>query len=281
MKDQEAISNGDKNPAVDFFSIWSKTNINIFNNAIESHEKWKSQLIVHVKEGMKGEIDEVSSSHVCELGQWIDGEGSRFAYLPSFQMLREAHEGFHGTAAEIMTYSNAGDKPKATALLKEGGKYAQSSIELIKALLACSKELADFVVKGIRIRYKISDILRAKLKQDIVSIDGGATIFDAIKLMLEHNVGSVAVYKDNAFIGVCTERGCLESMVYKGIDTLQVPVVNALDTETICVHPDDSVEQCMVLMSSTRKRHLPVEHDGKLIGIVSIGDIITKLAQYG
>ena len=54
----------------------------------------------------------------------------------------------------------------------------------------------------------------------------------------------------------------------------------ALDTETVSVHPDDSVEQCMVLMTSTRKRHLPVEDDGKLIGVVSIGDIIKKISCY-
>lgn len=254
--------------------------MNIFNDAIEAHAEWKNQLTKHVKEGVRREVGEVANCHVCELGQWIDGEGSRYSDLPSFKLLRTAHEDFHSMAADIMSCSNAGDKAKGMELLKTDEKYAQASTRLMAALMECGKELASTVVKGVRSRNKISDILKTKTSPDILSIDGGATILDAAKMMVEHHVGSVAVYKDGAFLGIFTERGYLQTIVSKGVDTLKTSVGNVIDAETICVHPDDSVEQCMVLMTSTRKRHLPVEHEGKLIGVVSIGDIIKKISGY-
>ena len=103
---------------------------------------------------------------------------------------------------------------------------------------------------------------------------------DAAKLMVDHHVGSVAVYKDDAFLGIFTERGYLQTIVNKGVDSLKTSVGDVVDADTISVHPDDFVEQCMVLMTSTRKRHLPVEHDGKIMGVVSIGDIIKKISGY-
>lgn len=254
--------------------------MNIFNNAIEAHAEWKSQLTKHVKEGVRRELEEVANCHACELGQWIDGEGARYANLPSFESLCAAHEEFHGLAAELIAHSNAGDQAKAMDYLKHGGKCAQSSAKLITALMECSKELAGSVVKGVRSRDTIDDILHAKSSLDILSIDSSATVLDAAKMMVEHHVGSVAVYKDDAFVGIFTERGYLQTIVSKGVDTLKTAVGDVVDVETICVHPDDSVEQCMVLMTSTRKRHLPVEQGGKLVGVVSIGDIIKKISGY-
>ncbi len=254
--------------------------MNIFNSAIEAHEEWKSQFIKDVKEGVKQDVEKVLNRHVCELGQWIVGEGSRYGNLPSFESMRTAHQEFHRVAAEIIACSDAEEKAKSLELLKQGGKYAQSSAKLVKTLMECGRELADHVVKGIRSRDKISDILRAKPDQDILSIDGGASIMDAAKLMVDHHVGSVAVYKDDAFLGIFTERGYLQTIVNKGVDSLKTSVGDVVDADTISVHPDDLVEQCMVLMTSTRKRHLPVEHDGKVIGVVSIGDIIKKISGY-
>ena len=132
--------------------------MNIFNSAIEAHEEWKRQLIKHVQEDVKQNVEEISNCHACELGQWIDGEGSRYGNSPSFKIMRTAHQEFHREAAEIMACSNAGEKAKALELLKQGGKYAQSSAKLVKALMECGRKLADHVAKGIRSRDKISDI---------------------------------------------------------------------------------------------------------------------------
>lgn len=254
--------------------------MNIFNEAIEAHAEWKRRLMNKIKEGIPSDIEETANCHACELGQWIDGEGARYGYLPSFQNLRFAHQEFHNVAAELIAHSNAGDKEKAMEILKHGGRCAQSSARLLKALLECGKELADSVVKGVRIRDKVSDVLRGKSNQDILTIDDSASILDAAKLMVDHHVGSLAVFRNNKFVGIFTERGYLQAIVQKGVDTLKTSVGEVVDSEMVSVHPDDSVEQCMVLMTSTRKRHLPVEHEGKLVGVVSIGDIIKKISCY-
>jgi CBS domain-containing protein len=254
--------------------------MNIFNNAIETHAEWKRQLIKHVKQGERQDVENIANCHACELGQWIDGEGSRYGSLPSFVAMQSAHEKFHKVAAEIVAHSNAGEQEKAIDLLKHGGACSQSSAKLVAALMECSKELSDSVVVGVRGRDKIFDILKTKSGPEILSISADASIFDAAKLMVDHNVGAVAVYKEDIFIGIFTERGYLQNMVNKGVDTLHTPVSEVVDMETISVHPDDSVEQCMVLMTSTRTRHLPVKDHGKLIGMVSIGDIIKKIVCY-
>lgn len=251
--------------------------MNIFNEAIEAHAEWKLNLIRNVEAGVLQSIKEVENCHACELGRWIYGEGSRYNPLPSFNALCSSHEQFHRAAAEIVHYCNAGETAKAKSLLKPEGLLHQSSSKLVKALMDCSKELAGSVVKGFRSTGKVSDLLKSKADNQVVSIDSTKSVKDAIKLMVEKNIGSLAVYQGRELLGIFTERGYMQNIAHKGVTSLETPVSDLIDAHTIFVDPDDSVEQCMVLMTSTHTRHLPVMQEGQLTGMISIGDVIKRV----
>ena len=251
--------------------------MNIFNEAIETHAQWKLSLKKNVAAGVRQDIKEVANCHACDLGHWICGEGSRYNRLPSFELMCAAHESFHRAAAEVVHYTNAGEIAKARTLLKPEGSLHQTSAQLVKALMDCSKELADSVVKGSRNTVKVREILKHKANDHIFSIASNASVSDAIRMMVENNVGSLAVYENGKFLGIFTERGYLQNLVAKGASNLDVPISGMVDANTICVDPEDSVEQCMILMTSTHTRHLPVMQEGQLTGMISIGDVIKQV----
>jgi CBS domain-containing protein len=253
--------------------------MNIFNDAIEMHTQWKMTLKKHLEEGVIQDIKKVGDCHVCDLGRWIYGDGVRYNRLPSFESMCVAHEHFHRTAAEVVFHSNANNKAKAKSLLTSDGAFSQSSAKLIKVLMDCSKDIADSVVDVIRNRRKVKDILKAKENNNIFSIEGNASVLDAIKIMVDHNIGSIAINKDDKFLGIFTERGYLQHLVFRGALALEAPVSEMIDINTIYVDPEDSVEQCMILMTATHTRHLPVMDQGKLVGMISIGDVIKQVVS--
>ena len=254
--------------------------MNIFNDAIETHTQWKVTLKRHIEEGVIQDINKVSDCHVCDLGLWIYGDGVRYNRLPSFESMCIAHEHFHRTAAEVVLLSNVNNKAKARSLLASDGDFSQSSAKLIKALMDCSKELADSVLDGMRNRGKVKGILQAKGNYNIFSIEGNASVMDAIKMMVDHNIGSLAINNNGNFLGIFTERGYLQNLIFRGEHSLEGPVSEMIDVNTIYVDPDDSVEQCMILMTATHTRHLSVMEEGKLVGIISIGDVIKQVVSY-
>lgn len=253
--------------------------MNIFNDAIETHTQWKTTLKRHIEEGIIQDIKKVGDCHVCDLGRWIYGEGVRYNRLPSFESMCIAHEHFHRAAAEVVLHSNANNKEKARSLMTSDGDFYQSSSKLIKALMDCSKDLADSVVDGIRNRRKVKDILQTKKNNNIFSIEGHALVLDAIKIMVDRNIGSIAINMDGNFLGIFTERGYLQNLIHRGQHSLEAPVYEMVDVDTMCVSPDDSVEQCMILMTTTHTRHLPVIDQGKLVGMISIGDVIKQVVS--
>ncbi|MGR9036382.1 MAG: CBS domain-containing protein [Gammaproteobacteria bacterium] len=253
--------------------------MNIFNEAIEMHALWKINLKRHMEEGIPQDINKIGDCHACGLGRWIYGDGLRFNHLPAFESMCIAHEHFHRTAAEVVYHSNANNMAKARSLLAADGAFSQSSSRLVRALMDCSKELADSVVTGIRNRHKVKDILQYKQNQDIISLSGDAPAIDAIKAMVDHHIGSIAVNKDGNFLGIFTERSYMQHLVYKGECCLKIPVAEMIDIGTIYIDPDDSVEQCMLLMTTHHTRHLPVLDQGKLVGMISIGDVVKEITS--
>jgi len=106
------------------------------------------------------------------------------------------------------------------------------------------------------------------------SIAPDATVFDAIKLMADKNIGALLVISGGKLVGVFSERDYTRKVALAGKSSRQTAVAEILSTEIISVSPDDSVEECMRLMTEHRVRHLPVVQDGKIAGIVSIGDLV-------
>lgn len=253
--------------------------MNIFNDAIEIHAQWKTTLKKHLEEGLFQDIKKVGDCHACNLGHWIYGEGVCYNHLPSFEAMCIAHEQFHRIAAEVIYHSDANEKMKARSLLTADGAFTQSSIRLIRTIMNCSKDLADSLVTDLRSRHKVKDVIKNKEIHDIFSIDGHATALDAIKIMVDHNIGSIAINQDNKFLGIFTERGYMQHLMSRGECCLAETVSELIDINTIYVDPDDSIEQCMILMTSMHTRHLPVVVQDELVGMISIGDVVKQLVS--
>ena len=108
-------------------------------------------------------------------------------------------------------------------------------------------------------------------------INPGASVFDALKLMAEHNIGSLVVLEDDNLVGIITERHYAREIVLKGKTSPGTLVQDIMSTKVICARPDQSVEECMAVMTARAVRHLPVLEHGRLVGIVSIGDMVKSV----
>jgi CBS domain-containing protein len=106
------------------------------------------------------------------------------------------------------------------------------------------------------------------------SIHPDATVFDAIAKMAENDVGSLVVMEGDEFVGIITERHYARNVVLKGKTSPATPVRDIMETHVVVARPEQSVDQCMALMTERRVRHLPVFEGKTLIGIVSIGDLV-------
>lgn len=111
----------------------------------------------------------------------------------------------------------------------------------------------------------------------IWSIHPDATVFDAIAKMAGKDIGSLAVMDGEKLVGIITERHYARNVALKGKTSPTTPVRDIMERRVIVARPDLSVEQCMALMSEKRVRHLPVLEGEKLIGIVSIGDLVKSI----
>jgi len=101
-----------------------------------------------------------------------------------------------------------------------------------------------------------------------------ATVFDAIKLMAEKNIGALPVMSRGMLVGIFTERDYTRKIALMGKTSRDTRVQEVLSGDVICVAPDESVEECMRLMTEHRIRHLPVMQNDQLLGIISIGDLV-------
>jgi CBS domain-containing protein len=120
----------------------------------------------------------------------------------------------------------------------------------------------------------VSDILDEK-GRDVLSIEGEATVFDAIKRMVEANVGSLLVFEDAKLAGIVTERDYLRRVALEGRTEKETPVRDIMSAPLVYVTPETTLEECMAVMTERRIRHLPVMGgDRDVLGVVSIGDLV-------
>jgi CBS domain-containing protein len=111
----------------------------------------------------------------------------------------------------------------------------------------------------------------------ICSIHPDATVFDAIAKMAENDIGSLIVIDGEALVGIITERDYARNVILKGKTSPATPVREIIESHVVTVRPEQSVEECMALMTDKRVRHLPVVEGKKIIGIVSIGDLVKTI----
>jgi CBS domain-containing protein len=120
----------------------------------------------------------------------------------------------------------------------------------------------------------VAGILEAK-GGEVLRIEGSATVLDAVKRMVEANVGSLLVTEDGELKGIVTERDYLRRVTLEGRNEKETPVREIMTAPLVYVTPDTSIDECMAVMTERRIRHLPVLTEGREVaGIVSIGDVV-------
>jgi CBS domain-containing protein len=125
---------------------------------------------------------------------------------------------------------------------------------------------------------RVADLIRAK-GHDVYTIESGASVYEAVKRMVAHNVGSLLVVDGGEIGGIITERDYLREIVLKGRTSKNTEVRTIMTADLVCVGPNDSIEECMAIMTEKRIRHLPVLRDGRLAGLISIGDVVKQLSR--
>jgi CBS domain-containing protein len=110
---------------------------------------------------------------------------------------------------------------------------------------------------------------------DVLTIDAAVTVFDAIKRMVEANVGSLLVTENGKLSGIVTERDYLRRVTLEGRKEKETPVREIMTSPLVYVTPETSIEECMAVMTERRIRHLPVMGENReTLGVVSIGDVV-------
>jgi CBS domain-containing protein len=122
--------------------------------------------------------------------------------------------------------------------------------------------------------------LLAGKPQAIHSIDPDASVFEALSLMAEHDVGAVMVFDAGKVAGILTERDYARKGILTGRLSRDTAVRELMTPEVIFAASDKSIEECMAIMSGGRFRHLPVMEDGKLVGIVSMRDLVGEIIDF-
>lgn len=111
----------------------------------------------------------------------------------------------------------------------------------------------------------------------VLTVAPNDSVLDAIQKMADNNVGSLVVLDGDKLAGIVTERHYARNVFLKGRSSPNTKVREIMSTRVVCTGPDETVEECMAVMSEKRVRHLPVLKDNKLVGIISIGDLVKNI----
>jgi CBS domain-containing protein len=120
---------------------------------------------------------------------------------------------------------------------------------------------------------RVSEILRGK-GTDVLKIDASSTVFDAIKKIVDKNVGSILVTEGDEVVGIMTERDYLRKIAVLGRTSHETLVSEIMTSPLVYVTPETTIEESMAIMTDRRIRHLPVVEDEDVVGIISIGDLV-------
>jgi CBS domain-containing protein len=124
---------------------------------------------------------------------------------------------------------------------------------------------------------KVAQILRSKSDPAVHVIAPTASVFDALTLMAEKNIGALLILEGDRIVGLLSERDYARKIKLMGRSSKETPVGDIMTHPVLYVSPQQSTEECMALMTEKRLRHLPVLDNGKLIGLVSIGDLVKDI----
>ena len=122
----------------------------------------------------------------------------------------------------------------------------------------------------------VRQLLQAK-GNHIWSITSEASVYEALKMLAEKDVGSLLVIDSGNLVGIISERDYARKVVLKGKTSMDTPVRVIMTSEVITVGIDQTIEDCMALITDKRIRHLPVIDGGQLVGVISIGDVVKSI----
>ena len=120
---------------------------------------------------------------------------------------------------------------------------------------------------------KVRDILRIK-GSSVFSVKPTATIYEALELMVEKNIGALLVSDQGKLVGIFTERDYARKVILKGKASKDTPIGEAMTANPLTVTPDSSIDDCMKIMTGRFIRHIPVLQNEDLVGMISIGDVV-------
>jgi CBS domain-containing protein len=123
----------------------------------------------------------------------------------------------------------------------------------------------------------VAQILKTKPEQTVHTITPSTSVFEAVRRMAEKNIGALLVMEGVNIVGIITERDYARKIVLIGRSSKETAVRDIMTSPVMYVRPDQTNEECMALMTDNRVRHLPVMDSGKLIGIISIGDLVKDI----
>ena len=119
----------------------------------------------------------------------------------------------------------------------------------------------------------VKDVLKAKNRQ-ASSVGPNITVFEAVWLMADEKIGSLLVMEGDKILGIITERDYARKVIIEGKSSREMAVKDIMTTKIVVVKPENTMEECMALMTEKRIRHLPVVENDKVVGIISIGDAV-------
>ena len=123
----------------------------------------------------------------------------------------------------------------------------------------------------------VADIIRSKPDQTVYSIAPGVSVYDALRLMADRNIGALLVVEEGKIVGILSERDYARKVVLMDRSSKQTAVREVMTSSVMYARPDQTNEECMALMTDNRLRHLPVIDNGRLLGLVSIGDLVKDI----
>jgi len=119
----------------------------------------------------------------------------------------------------------------------------------------------------------VKQVLESK-GNNILTIRAADTVYEALELMAANNVGALVVVEGDKMVGIMSERDYARKVVLRGASSLNLRVRSIMSKDVICANSQMTVDDCMTLVTEKRCRHLPVLDDEKLVGLVSIGDLV-------
>jgi CBS domain-containing protein len=126
----------------------------------------------------------------------------------------------------------------------------------------------------------LQQLLNNKKHKEVISIAPHRPVFDALVVLAEYKIGALLVIDGDKLVGIFSERDYAREIVLKGKSSKTTAINEVMSTNVLTVKPNDTVEQAMSIMSDKHIRHLPVLEDNKVVGMLSIGDLVKETIDY-